>query len=390
MELNSTLESVDALAAASPSSSQPQSQEIFINGSRARRQQLTLAQMRGVIQIFNHYFPKNARRRMSKDEQNRKWSSYKNRIYAEYGRVISGKLSSEKALVKRYSQPLEFLKYKLKRATNLKVDDLSPANKQYYYEIGGLDDVAELIKLTYNMDSVQKMSNNFRNYNNQRKRRRVDIQNSDNRNQNDDNRNHNVVIDRDERKQDIMNDDSINITSNIPIPPKLENDDKLTEALTIVQDKMDIFEREQLDKKKIEMFEITKQKLLAINQSVETHFMNYPHLIGCLPNIADQNSLAFDCWMNKYKHIILKDAAIKKDLDLFIEQLIILKMDQNDWKTFLTKWKMNRMFHNDNFHIVWRKIKNELGIIGSIDLQNDKEEKDDDDEDDDEDVLANE
>ena len=373
MNLSNTLESIDGPQMSSPASSQPQSQELFITGSRVRRQQLTLAQMRGVIQIFNHYFPKGKRRRMTTDERNRKWASYKNRIHQEYGRVITGKLASEKALVKRYSQPLEFIKYKLKRATNLKVEDLSEANREYYYEIGGLEDVEELIKLTYNMDSIQKISNNFQNYNNQRKRRRIDNSNDSNVN---DNHNHNVNRnDENELKQDIqmINDEQI--------PPKLENDVKLTEALSLVQDKMDIFEREQLDKKKIETFEITKQKLKAINQSVETHFINYPHLIGCLPSIEHQDSLAFDCWLNKYKHIILKDVAIKNDLDLFVEQIIILKRDADDWNSFLIKWKMNRMFYNDNFHIIWTKVKNDLSILEPISPENDKEEKNDEDDD---------
>ena len=386
MDLSSTFESIDAQTAQSPASSQPQSQEIFITGARARRQQLTLAQMRGVIQIFNHYFPRNARRRMSKDEQNKKWSSYKNKIYQEYGRVITGKLSSEKALVKRYSQPLEFLKYKLKRATNLKVEDLSEANREYYYEIGGLDDVSELIKLTYNMDSIQKVSNNFRNYNNQRKRRRLE---NENQNANHNNSNNRNFINENEAKQDGPSVNTTNVTSNLQLPPKLETDEKLTEALSFLHGTMDEFEREQLNKKKIEIFEITKQKLLAINQNVDTHFMNYPHLIGCLPNVEKQDSLAFDCWLNKYKHVILDDIAVKRDLDLFIGQIVSLKMDPLEWDTFLTRWKINRIFYKDDFHIIWNKIKAELNVeIFMEQIQNDKEEKnDDDDAVDDDDII---
>ena len=387
MDLNSTFDSIDGAAVQSPASSQPQSQELFITGARARRQQLTLAQMRGVIQIFNHYFPKNTRRRMSKDEQNRKWSSYKNRIYQEYGRVITGKLSSEKALVKRYSQPLEFLKYKLKRAINLKVEDLSEANREYYYEIGGLEDVNELIKLTYNMDSIQKVSNNFRNYNNQRKRRRVDDDN-DGQQTNHNNSNNRNDNDENEVKQDVQIINATRINSNVQLPPKLEADEKLTEALSYLHGTMDVFEREQLDKKKIEMFEITKQKLLAINQNIDTQFMNHPHLIGCLPNVEKQESLAFDCWLNKYKHIILDDMAIKRDLDLFIGQIVTLKMDPLEWDTFLARWKMNRIFYKDNFQTIWNKIKTELNIdIGISEIQNDKEEKSDDVNDDDDIVL---
>ena len=396
MDLNSTFESMDGLSVNSPASSQPQSQELFITGSRVRRQQLTLAQMRGVIVIFRHYFPKSPKKRLSKDETNKRWASYKRRIHQEYGRIITGKIQSEKALVKRYSDPLEFLKYKLKRATNLKISELSETNKAYYYEIGGLDDVDELIKRKYNIDSVQKMTNNFQNYNNQRKRRRIQMENGGN-NQPDNNHNRNNAVENVEEKKENEVDEvvdampplnlpNINNFSSVSMPPKLETDSKLTEALSYLNDKMDIFEREQLDKKKIEIFEITKQKLIAINQSVETHFINYPHLIGCLPNIPEQHTLAFDCWLNKYKHIILKDPAIKNGLELFIEQLVILKMDQSEWRSFLTKWKMNRIFHKDDFHIIWKNVKSDLNIEEPL-PQNDKEENDDDDDDDDDDDI---
>ena len=62
---------------------------------------------------------------MSKDEKKRRWLMYRNKIQQEYGRVITGKLESEKAYVNRYSKPLDFLKCKLKRSVNLKVEDLS-------------------------------------------------------------------------------------------------------------------------------------------------------------------------------------------------------------------------------------------------------------------------
>ena len=154
MSLQSTLESIDD--SLSPSSSQQQ--QIFVTTTAVRNQHLSLAQMRGVIQIFNHYFPKGVKKRMSRDEKSRKWVSYKNRIYGEYKRIITGKFASEKALVKRCSEPLAFLKYKLKRATNLNVQDLSKADQDYYFEIGGLQDVNELIKKTYNFNRTKKRS----------------------------------------------------------------------------------------------------------------------------------------------------------------------------------------------------------------------------------------
>ena len=64
-----------------------------------KNEQLTVAQTRGVVQIFSHYFPKNDKQRSSREEKNRKWISYRNRIHQEYKRSVVGKLkySSEKA-----------------------------------------------------------------------------------------------------------------------------------------------------------------------------------------------------------------------------------------------------------------------------------------------------
>ena len=375
MSLQSTLESIDQ--SISPSSSQQQ--QIYVTTTSVRNQHLSLAQMRGVIQIFNHYFPKNIKKRMSRDEKNRKWISYKNRIYQEYKRIITGKFSSEKALVKRYSEPLAFLKYKLKRATNLNLNDLSTADREYYFEIGGLQDINELIKKTYNIDSIEKISNNFSNYNsNRKKRRRVDLseeannQSTHNDIQNSNQReNHNVrnsqqqIIGGSQLVQQISLDQQADNIMQLPpivTQPKIEKDEKLTEALSFLNDKMDIFEREQLDKKKIEIFEMTKQKLLAVRQDIETNLINQPHLIGCLPEIEEQQSLAFDCWLNKHKNVIKDDAAIKGDTKHLIDQLVVLKMDGIEWKTFLARWKLNRIFSNDDFSVVWNRIKYDLSL----------------------------
>ena len=135
---------------------------------------------------------------------------------------------------------------------------------------------------------------------------------------------------------------------------------QMTEALINLNDKLDIFEQEQLDKKKIEIFEITKQKLKTMKQELETHFINDPHIIGCIPGIENQLSLAFDCWIDKYKHIIIEDEAISDKVELFIEQLTILKTDKLEWDTFLSKWKLNRILYKDNFQIIWNKIKKEM------------------------------
>ena len=436
MTLPNAVGSLDESLMASQDSTQTQEQ-IFVTNTRVKNQHLTLAQMRGVIKLFNYYFPKTPGKRMTKDEKNRRWTSYKNKIYQDYKRIITGKFSSEKALIKRYSDPLSFIKYKLKRSTNLNVDDLSEADKQYYFEIGGLEDINQLIKNTYdldtNIDSIQNMSNNFAHYNskrrrNSRKRRRInEIQDNDGQNDFEFNRNHNHnhnhnqnqnqnqnvnlgnvnnsnlnrLINGDLQQNDILHTPRINDVQISSVPPRLninvnsqarssEKAEKMTEALSFLNDKLDIFEREQLDKKKIEIFEITKQKICATKQSLENCFMNDPHLIGCIPAVEDQIGISFDCWLHKYKHIIVDDRAIQcKSLDTFINQLITLKSDPLEWNNFLTKWKLNRILFNDDFIIIWSKIKEELNIQNPTtnDQNNNKTEHDNNNNDDDNDDV---
>ena len=328
------------------------------NNTPKSTKHLTFAQARGVIQIFNHYFPKNTGKRMNRDEKKKRWNSYKAKILNEYGRAITGKFSSEKALVKRYSDPLSFLKYRLKRANNLRVSDLTVSDQQYYKEIGGLDDVNELIKKTYNIDSIEKLVNprkkrrlmvntNNNNYNNQNIEEskndeasielllpnlnnntnsnnliRHSARNINNNNNNNDNNNNN-------------NSNNLNANYNDnSIPPKTETmsirDLKMTQALSNLNDKMDVFEQELLEKKKIEIYEITKQKVSALKNSLQTSIINEPHLIGFIPGIGSyesQLSIAFDCWLNEYKQTLVQDNSLKNKLDIFIEQIMTLKSD---------------------------------------------------------------
>ena len=386
--------------------------------SVTRNQHLSLAQMRGVIQIFQHYFPKNAKRRLKKHEKQDRWKSYKKRIYREYGRVITGQLASEKALVKRYSEPLSFLKYKLKRATNLKITELAPLDQDYYYEIGGLNDVNELIRKTYNIDSLDKIQP-------LRKRPRyaiddgnfMDVQNDVIKGISDHNTNHNNLSNKNRNnnsnqyinqsfKNSSNNDNSnsrdvgqrhvpIDISS---IPPsvsqapsllsikteKSKHSKNIDTALRTLNTKMDVFEQEQLDKKKIEIYELTKQKILCFKRILENVLNNEPELIGFIPGIGtliEQIESAFYYWLHVNKDIIKN----KTEINVFMQQIITLKTDMIEWQEFLTKWKLLKIFHDNNSVIIWNEIKQNLNIsISRIDdvqnvpttNTNDKAEKD--------------
>ena len=96
--------------------------------------------MKGVVNLVIHYFKQvdefGNRKKMSRAEKQRRWMSYKQKIWNDYDRLINGTHSSEQALIRRYGDPVTFLKYRLKRTTNLKVEDLGVEDQAYYKEIG--------------------------------------------------------------------------------------------------------------------------------------------------------------------------------------------------------------------------------------------------------------
>ena len=195
MSTDSTLDSMDVL---SPSGSQ---QQLFVHTKKVKNMHLNLGQMRGAIQIIKHFFPKSTGKRLSADEKERRWEVYKKKILQEYARMITTKFDSEKALIKRYSDPMAFLKYKLKRASNLKITDLSQTDQDYYFELGG---IADLDKMRRNIDSIRKMSRAVRKGSKPpeqppRKKRRIDalqlMESIANESEHNDNRNHNRAED---------------------------------------------------------------------------------------------------------------------------------------------------------------------------------------------------
>ena len=68
MSLTIPIDSQNSTQICSPSLAQPLTQEIIVQNGVVSNKHLSYAQIRGVIQIFNHHFPKNGKR-MSKDEK---------------------------------------------------------------------------------------------------------------------------------------------------------------------------------------------------------------------------------------------------------------------------------------------------------------------------------
>ena len=344
--------------------------------SVARGRSVTLASMRGVINLFNHYFKQTDqlgnKKKMTRVEKNRRWISYKQKIWDDYGRRITGTYASEQALIRRYSDPLTFLKYKLKRARNLRVTDLSPADQAYYKEIGGLEDVNELIKHTRNnVDSIGSFSqppakrpridNVYTGGIDFRRNHNVHSPNVSQINQYSPNqqRNYPHII----RINDIANDvippsTTTSPTTNKQTKPKPEID----AAIDQLAGDMDIFEQEQLLKKKIEAYEMTQEKVKALMNAVKSLLSNEPQMVGTIPGLGcldDQLILFFDFWINQNKGVILSNVSSEST---FFEQLTLLRSDGPEFTNFLHKWKLYRILKNDSFLTIWKWMVDELNI----------------------------
>ena len=107
-------------------------EQTFVQEKTVKNSRLNLGKMRGMKVVWNHFFAKKPGKRMSVEEKQKKWAAYKQKIFQEYGRIITSKYSSEKALITRYSEPMAFLRYRLKRYQNLRVSDLSTRDQEYY------------------------------------------------------------------------------------------------------------------------------------------------------------------------------------------------------------------------------------------------------------------
>ena len=350
-------------------------QELQILSSVRTQQHLSHAQARGIVQLFNFYFREkdsNGRtKRLSKDEKNRRWKIYKVRVYKDYNRVIKSEFNSEAALVKRYSDPLSFLKYKLKRYRNLKVSDLTPADQQYYKEIGGIDDVEELRRRQANIDSIDKGVERL-----VKRRRLNEPESNGNDLQSIDSnilRNHNIS-----HQQHTSSVSVQNLPPRVPTPmPQLSRveEPKMDQALQAMWSNFNDFEKEQMEKKKDTAQILTQEKTKAFLRVLSDQISSKPDLIGMIPGLSNKDQLtnAFHGWLSKHMSKILASGVNRRQM---VRQITLLKGDNVESMLFLQEWKVLRIVFQDEFRIVWTFVRREL----AIELVNPKEEMDEDEE----------
>ena len=348
-------------------------QEALFEEKVVRSKRVTLGTIRGMIVIYNHFFAKKPGKKMSADEKKKRWNTYRQKIYQEYGRIITSKQSSERALIKRYSEPLAFLRYRLKRHQNLRVSDLSTKDRDYFLEIGGSENIEEMVLRSKNIGSVRHISRNLQ-AGKAAKRRRTSVP---------DNHNHNrvhadvglVPLDAGVDQQAISAIHDLTGVDATKIPPKLERKSDASNApmaavLDQMQDSLDMFERDQLEKKKIEIAETTATKMESMNTSIEEQFLTRPHLIGAIPGVDNQEEVAWNCWLMRYQDNMFPKKTGDNDLETFVTQMVSLQSSAVAWKEFLARWKLHRILQKDDFGKVWCAMRKELNIsVGSPVIQ---------------------
>ena len=353
-------------------------QEIELVANAQTSNRLSHPVARGVVKLFNYYFrQKDSRgrvKRLPADEKDRRWKIYKRKIYTDYRRVVKGTYNSEKALVKRYSDPLNFLKYKLKRHIDLRVSDLSLADQEYYRELGGIDDINEMIRRQGNIDSIDKTVERSS------KRQRLDVEGNYASTQAD-NHNHNRNPPSSNQSSFPVNSNTEPATLSFPTspvissvnyppaiqpattqPPKMELS-AVDNALIELNQSLTDIEQEQIEKKRALARVLSIEKTTSCIQAYKEQFITKPELLGIFPTVSlqDQLTAGFDLWMNEHKIKVLQKV---ENVNLFIQQLCSLRNDNNDgnWIAFLQQWKLVRMFFNDDFQQTWGFMVRELNI----------------------------
>ena len=381
-------------------------QEMEILSKARTTQHLTHAQARGIVKLFTYYFKERDSRgrikRLSKQEKARRWKVYKVKVYQQYNRLIKSEFSSEAALVKRYSDPLTFLKYKLKRYRNLKVSDLSRDDQEYYKEIGGLEDLEAMKRRQANIDSIPKGAQQAFKIN--ARVSNMDIDQTDinlqqtlldeavrNQRQSNLNRNHNIS--NSNSNSNSHNRNNNNIFNNNAVPPPLHNNSgnnninsmpplsqqtvepKIDATLEEIHQNFNDFEREQLEKKKDTAQILMEVKTKAFLNMVAQEMISKPQIIGMLPGLQLKQQLlcAFHGWISNNIERILELGYDKKALCL---HLSMLKGDIQDTMLFLQQWKLQLIILKNEFRLVWEFVVKSLKIPKS----SDKEENDYDDE----------
>ena len=168
---------------------------------------------------------------------------------------------------------------------------------------------------------------------------------------------------------------TVQTVNQVPISDSVKQESqsqKIDAAIDKLNENLDVFEQEQMLKRKIEAYETTQEKVKALMDSVQNIICKKPEMIGSIPgmgSLEDQLMISFDIWLHANRTMIFQKVS---DSQLFIKQIITMRSDPKDFVAFLQNWKLIRIFKNDKFEQVWKFMQKDLNIS----VKNDKEEAD--------------
>ena len=135
------------------------------------------------------------------------------------------------------------------------------------------------------------------------------------------------------------------------------------------------YEEEQIEKKKELAVLLTNEKTKAYMEMYKLKLGSHPELLGLLPSasLEDQVTAGFDLWLFEYKQSIMAKVT---SINRFINQVTFMRMDHQEWLEFLQKWKLQRIFHRDDFLQVWQFVVQELNITVEKEIIDEEKEQD--------------
>ena len=140
-----------------------------------------------------------------------------------------------------------------------------------------------------------------------------------------------------------------------------------------MDEKLTVYEKEQLDKKKEETKVLFQEKCKVILDNFNLCLQNHPELIGFIPfcPAEDQITNAFDNWLHQHNESITKDVV---KISNFLSQISTLRADAQDWQNFVHGWKLHRILYNDEFAKTWNWVVQELNVELHLDkMENDSD-----------------
>ena len=97
-------------------------------------------------------------------------------------------------------------------------------------------------------------------------------------------------------------------------------------------------------------------------------------MICLIQGLSLRKTSAWDLWLHEHKSEINRRVA---DINLFIEQICVLRQDPVDWMAFVSRFKTELILKDNHFERTWLFLKKELNIAE----RSEKEEVDDENED---------